>query len=147
MTKEVFILIVDDEPSHRLLIRRSLKEHDVRNKVMEVEDGQQAFDYVYGRGKYADRKLYPSPDLILLDINMPKFDGFEVLEKLKSDPATQYIPIVMLTSSSREEEISRGYDYGANAYVTKPVDFAEFSKKLKSLNIFWTLTAETPPHN
>ena len=144
MKKEVTILIVEDEPGHRLLIRKNLENHGVKNAVAEVEDGQEALDYVYGEGKYSDRETYPAPDLILLDVKMPKVDGFEVLQRLKSDPNTKHIPVVMLTSSSRDEEIARGYEYGANAYITKPVDFAEFSEKLRNIRIFWVLTVEIP---
>ena len=136
------ILHVEDDPAHRLLVRKNLVNHSVSNNVIEVEDGQEAIDYIYGIGKYADRAEYPIPDLILLDIKMPKIDGFEVLEKLKSDPDKKHIPIIMLTTSSKEEEIARGYKCGANAYVTKPLDFSKFAQKLKDFKLFWTLTAE-----
>lgn len=142
MKKEAVILTVEDEPGHRLLIRKRLEDHGVKNTIVEAEDGQEALDYVYGQGKYSDRKTYPAPDLILLDVKMPKVDGFEVLQRLKSDPETKHIPVIMLTSSSRDEEIARGYKYGANAYITKPVDFTEFSEKLRNIKIFWVLTVE-----
>ena len=141
----VVILIVEDEASHQLLIHKTLENHSVKNTVHEVENGQQALDYIYGKGEYADRTKYPMPNLILLDIKMPVVDGFEVLQKLKSDEQTKHIAIVMLTTSARDEEIAQGYHYGANAYVTKPVNFAEFSEKLKNLRLFWTLVAEIPP--
>lgn len=144
--KGAVILIVEDDASHRLLIRKTFENHSVKNRIMEAEDGQQALDYVYGRGQYSDRTAYPYPDLILLDIKMPKVDGFEVLKTLKTDTTTRHIPIIMLTTSSREEEIARGYDYGANAYITKPVDFAAFSEKIKNIKLFWILTAEIPPN-
>ncbi|VAX21055.1 hypothetical protein MNBD_NITROSPINAE02-486 [hydrothermal vent metagenome] len=140
--KDVVILLVEDDPAHRLLISKVLEENHVRNSVYETEDGQDGLDYVYGVGKYANRQSYPLPDLILLDIKMPRMDGFEVLEKLKSDDTTKHIPIIMLTTSSRDEEVARGYKNGANAYVTKPVDFREFVEKLKNLKIFWVLTTE-----
>lgn len=140
--KTAVILHVEDDPIHRLLVRKNLINHSVTNKVIEVEDGQKAIDYLYGRGEYVDRKTYPLPDLILLDIKMPVMNGFEVLEELKNDPEMKHIPIIMLTTSTKEEEIARGYKTGANAYVTKPIDFSEFAKKLKDLNLFWTLTAE-----
>ncbi len=136
------ILHVDDDPAHRLLVRKNLINHSVSNRLIEVEDGQEAIDYIYGIGKYVDRVAYPMPDLVLLDIKMPRMDGFEVLEKLKNDPDKKHIPIIMLTTSSKEEEIARGYKCGANAYVTKPLDFANFAKKLKDLKLFWVLTAE-----
>ncbi len=136
------ILHVEDDPAHRLLVRKNLITHSVTNSVIEVEDGQEAIDYLYGIGKYVDRATYPIPDVILLDIKMPKMDGFEVLEKLKNDPDKKHIPIIMLTTSAKEEEIVRGYKCGANAYVTKPLDSAQFAQKLKSFKLFWTLTAE-----
>lgn len=145
MFKEATILIAEDDASHRLLIRKSLEDHGIKNIIMEVEDGQQAIDYIYGHEVYADRKKYPLPDLILLDIKMPKINGFEVLEKLKSDTKTKTIPIVMLTSSSSKEEIAMGYQQGANAYITKPIDFNEFSEKLRNTKLFWILTVEAPP--
>ncbi len=136
------ILHVDDDPAHRLLVRKNLINHSVFNKLIEVEDGKEAIDYLYDIGKYADKEKYPIPDLILLDIKMPIMDGFEVLERLKNDPDKKHIPIIMLTTSSKEEEIAKGYKYGANAYVTKPLDFSKFATKLKDLNLFWVLTAE-----
>jgi two-component system response regulator len=139
------ILLVEDDPSHRLLIRKNLENHGVANDVYEVEDGQDALDYIYGVGKYEDRTRFPIPDLVLLDIKMPRVDGFGVLEKLKTDPKTKKIPVVMLTTSSRDEEIAKGYECGANAYVTKPLDFADFAKKLCDLKMFWVITAEKPP--
>lgn len=144
MEKAVRILLVEDDPSHRLLIRKNLENHGVSNQISEVEDGQEALDYIYGVDMYADRKKYPMPDIVILDIKMPRVDGFGVLEKLKSDPKMKSIPVIMLTTSSRDEEVAKGYKYGANAYVTKPLDFADFAKKLHDLKMFWVLTAEIP---
>lgn len=143
--RAVRMLLVEDDPSHRLLIRKSLENHGVSNDVNEVEDGQEALDYIYGVGVYADRKKYPMPDIVILDIKMPRMDGFGVLERLKSDPKMKRIPVIMLTTSSRDEEIAKGYECGANAYVTKPLDFEDFAKKLHDLKMFWVLTAEIPP--
>lgn len=144
-TRAVRMLLIEDDPSHRLLIRRSLENHGVSNEVSEAVDGQDGLDYIYGVGVYADRKKYPMPDLVILDIKMPRIDGFGVLEKLKSDPKMKRIPVIMLTTSSRDEEIAKGYECGANAYVTKPLDFDDFAKKLHDLKMFWVLTAEIPP--
>jgi CheY-like chemotaxis protein len=141
----VRILLVEDDPSHRLLIRKNLENHGVSNDVYEAVDGQDGLDYIYGLGVYADRKKYPMPDLVILDIKMPRVDGFGVLDKLKSDPKMKRIPVIMLTTSSRDEEIAKGYERGANAYVTKPLDFDDFAKKLHDLKMFWVLTAEIPP--
>ncbi len=140
------VLLVDDDSVHRLLIRKNLEIHGFRNQILEVENGQQAIDYIYGTEKYADRAVFPMPDLILLDIKMPVMSGFEVLEKLKNDPDKKHIPVIILTTSAHEEDIIKGYKNGANAYVTKPIDMNEFTKKLKEIGIFWMLVAETTPH-
>lgn len=145
-SKKITILLVEDEPSHRIMIRKNIENQMVKNPIMEVEDGQSALDYIYGVGDYADRHTYPEPDLVLLDINMPKIDGFEVLERLKSDPDKRHIPIVMLTSSASEVEVARSYRNGANAYVTKPMEFSRLAEKLRQLILFWVLTSEFPPH-
>ncbi len=143
MTNKVAtVLHVEDDPAHRLLVRKNLIDLSASNNYFEVEDGQEAIDYIYGVGKYVDRATYPIPDIILLDIKMPKMDGFEVLKKLKNDPDKKHIPIIMFTTSAKEEEIVRGYKYGANAYLTKPVDFTHFAQKLKNFKLFWILTAE-----
>ncbi len=144
LKRDVLILLVEDDPTHRLLVRKSLENNSVKNEIREVEDGQEALDYIYGRDKYSDRAAYPMPDLILLDVKMPRVDGFEVLQTIKNDPKLKHIPVIMLTTSTREEEIARGYEKGANAYVTKPIDFKEFSEKIKNINLFWVLTADIP---
>ncbi len=140
--KTATILHSEDDPAHRLLVRKNLIDLSVSFNFFEVEDGQEAIDYIYGVGKYVDRTAYPIPDIILLDIKMPKMDGFEVLKKLKNDSDKKHIPIIMLTTSAKEEDIVRGYKYGANAYLTKPVDYNHFAQKLKNFKLFWILTAE-----
>lgn len=135
--KLVDILLVEDNPDHAILTRRVLEENMVINKVYIVEDGEEALDFMYRRGKYADRKNLPNPGLILLDVKLPKLNGFEVLKTLKSDPEFRKIPVVMLTTSSRDEEVARGYAEGANSYVSKPVRFDEFTEKVKGIGIYW----------
>ncbi|MFH1288625.1 MAG: response regulator [bacterium] len=138
------ILLVEDNPDHVTLILHVLKDNKVVNNVHVVEDGELALDYLYHRGKFCDEKSFPMPNLILLDVKLPRLDGFEVLKVIKNDPAFKKIPVVMLTTSDKDEEIIRGYKEGANSYVTKPVDFNEFRKKIKNLDMYWALVSELP---
>jgi CheY-like chemotaxis protein len=131
------ILLVEDNPDHVLLTRAALEGNGMINEIHIVKDGQEALDFVYNRGKYSNA---PKPGLILLDINLPKVDGFEVLRQIKKDSQLKSIPVIMLTTSAREEEISRGYAEGANSYVTKPVKFDDFVQKIKNIHLYWFLT-------
>ena len=133
------ILLVEDNPDHVMLIKTILEENNFLNEIYVVTDGQEALDYMYHRGKYADESKAPRPGLILLDLKLPKVDGFEVLSQLKSDPELKSIPIIILTTSSQDEEIVRGYALGANSYVAKPVKFSEFAEKIKNLHLYWVL--------
>ena len=138
------ILLVEDNPDHVMLIKNVLEENNLRNEIYVVTDGQEALDYMYHRGKYADESKVPRPGLILLDLKLPKVDGFEVLSQLKSDPELKSIPIIILTTSSQDEEIVRGYALGANSYVAKPVKFSEFADKIKNLQLYWVLVNTLP---
>jgi CheY-like chemotaxis protein len=137
--KMIDILLIEDNPDHAILTKKVLEDNRVSNKVYLCSDGAEALDFVYCRGKYSDA---PRPGLILLDVKLPRIDGFEVLMKLKSDPALKAIPIVMLTTSARDEEIARGYEEGANSYVTKPVKFDEFTEKIRNIGLYWGLVSE-----
>lgn len=130
------ILLVEDNPDHVTLILHVLKDNKVVNNIHVVEDGESAMDYLHHH--------LPLPNLILLDVKLPRLDGFEVLKAIKNDPNLKKIPVVMLTTSDKDEEIIRGYSEGANSYVTKPVDFNEFRKKIKSLDMYWALISELP---
>jgi len=138
------ILLVEDNPDHVILTKRVLEEYNVANKVYIVGDGAEALDFIYHRGKYNSGSDAPRPGLILLDVKLPKVDGFEVLKQLKSDPEHRSIPIVMLTTSARDEEVARGYAEGANSYVTKPVIFNEFAEKVKNIGLYWGLVSSNP---
>ena len=132
------ILLVEDNPDHAMLTKKVLEDNKVVNKIFLVEDGEEALDFIYHRGKYNNGNA-PRPGLILLDVKLPKIDGFTVLKQLKNDLEYKNIPIVMLTTSSRDEEIAKGYADGANSYVTKPIRFDEFTEKIKCIGIYWGL--------
>ena len=140
----VDILLVEDNPDHAILTKKVLEESHVANKIHLVEDGERALDFIYHRGKYSGGDNAPRPGLILLDIRLPKVDGLEVLKQIKSDPEYRSIPVVILTTSSRDEEVARAYDDGANSYVTKPIEFAEFASKVRNVGMYWGLIASLP---
>ncbi len=142
--KLIDILLVEDNPDHAMLTKRVLEDHKVANRVYVARDGADALDYMYHRGKYNNGDGAPRPGLILLDVKLPKLDGFEVLKQLKSDPEHSSIPVVMLTTSARDEEVTRGYAEGANSYVTKPVRFEEFAERVRNIGLYWGLISSIP---
>jgi CheY-like chemotaxis protein len=127
-----------------MLTKKVLEDYNLANKVYVVEDGAEALDFIYHRGKYNNGQNAPRPGLILLDVRLPRVDGFDVLKQLKSDPEHRSIPVVMLTTSSRDEEVARGYAEGANSYVTKPVRFDEFADKIRNVGLYWGLVSSLP---
>ena len=135
-TQSVTIMLVEDDDGHRLLIRENLRAGGVVNDLIEMRDGQQALDYLTRRGQYQDRAKSPRPGLILLDIKMPKADGFEVLKAIKSDPELRLIPVLMLTSTDDQLEVNRCYTLGANSYVVKPVRYEEFQERIRALGLY-----------
>lgn len=134
--QSIYIMLVEDDEGHQLLIRENLRAGGIVNELIEMHDGQEALDYLFRRGKYQDPAKSPRPGLILLDIKMPKMDGFGVLEKIKSDPQLRMIPILMLTSTDDQVEVNRCYTLGANSYVVKPIRYEEFQDRVKSLGLF-----------
>jgi len=142
--KPVDILLVEDDSDHVELILRALKDNNLLNEVYVVMDGQEALDFMYHKGSYSDETKFPRPGLILLDIKLPKIDGIEVLKRLKGDSQFKSIPIIMLTTSTRDEEITECYAGGANSYVVKPMDFENFTKKVKELKLYWTIINSLP---
>lgn len=132
----VTIMLVEDDDGHRLLIRENLRAGGIVNEIVEMRDGQQALDYLQRRGQYQEAAKSPRPGLILLDIKMPKADGFSVLEKIKADPQLRLIPVLMLTSTEDQIEVNRCYTLGANSYVIKPVRYEEFQDRIKALGLF-----------
>lgn len=136
---EVEILIVEDSLDDANLTIRALKKGNIANTLYHVRDGAEALDFIFARGKYSSRTKMSKPKLILLDLKMPKVNGVEVLEKIKSDPETKTIPIVILTSSQEDPDIKKCYELGANSYVTKPVEFEGFVKAVKELGYYWMM--------
>jgi two-component system response regulator len=139
----VEILLVEDNPSDAKLTIRGLVKSKVANQIEWVKDGQAAVDYLFCEGIYADRDP-AMPQIVLLDIKLPKMDGLEVLERIRKDPRTSNLPVVLLTSSNQERDIARGYALRANSYIVKPVDFVQFADAVKSLGMYWLLL-NTPP--
>jgi two-component system, response regulator len=133
------ILLVEDNPDDAALTIRSLKKLNFANKLVHLEDGAEAIDFIFRLGKYQDRPLDNAPKVIFLDINMPKVSGLQVLEKLKSNDLTRAIPVVILTSSAEDPDIKRAYELGANSYIVKPVDFENFSKTVAELGMYWMM--------
>ena len=133
--QEVAILLVEDDPGHARLIEKNLHRSNVTNDLITVSDGQQALDYLFGEGEYAEWER-PSLLLVLLDLNLPVLDGYQVLERMKADERTKRIPVVVLTTTDDAREVSRFYELGCNVYVTKPVDYEQFSKAVCKLGLF-----------
>lgn len=138
------ILLVDDDKSDVELALSSLEEHNLANEVAVARDGAEALDYLYRRGMFAERPI-GAPVVVFLDLKMPKVDGHEVLAKIKSDPELKSIPVVVLTSSREERDLTESYSHNANAYVVKPVAFESFVEIVKQLGLFWVLTNEPMP--
>ena len=138
------ILLVEDDPRDVELTLTALDDYKLANEVVVCRDGQEALDYLYSRGKFSDR-VNENPAVILLDLKLPKVDGLEVLQQIKSDERLRMIPVVMLTSSHEEKDMMRSYKLGVNAYVVKPVDFHEFINAVKELGVFWAVINQPPP--
>jgi two-component system response regulator len=137
------ILLVEDNPDDVELILMALKESKILNEVNVTHDGVEALEYLFCTGKYAGREPANLPELVLLDLKLPKLGGLEVLEKLRADPRTRLIPVVILTSSSEEEDVLKSYSLGANSYVRKPVEFHQFVEAVHQLGMYWLLINET----
>ncbi|MFW5955128.1 MAG: response regulator [Rhodothermales bacterium] len=141
------ILLADDDPDDRLLTRRALKKSRLANRIETVEDGEELMEYLKRRGPYVDPEVSPRPGLILLDLNMPRKDGREALEEIKSDASLRRIPVVVLTTSEAEQDILRSYDLGVNAFVTKPVTFEGLAHAIQKLGAFWFEIVKLPPQS
>lgn len=136
------MLLVEDNQQDELLILRALRKVNLANQVEVVRDGQQALDYLFGEGEFAERAGSDPPAVMLLDINLPRVGGLDVLSRVRSDPRTRLLPVVMLTSSDEERDRMRSYEGGCNSFVRKPLDFAEFAQTVARLGIYWVATNE-----
>ena len=141
------ILLVEDNPDDVTLTLRALKQYHVESEVVVARDGLEALDYLFGMGAHAGRDVSRMPQLILLDLKLPKIDGMEVLRRIRADNRTCLLPVVILTSSREEQDLVDGYTFGANSYICKPVDFEQFVETVRQLNLYWLALNETHTHN
>jgi two-component system response regulator len=142
---EKVILLVEDNPDDEALTLRALKKNNIQNDVVIARDGVEALDYLFGTGKYAGRDVSQLPSVTLLDLKLPKLDGLEVLEKVRANEVTKFLPVVILTSSKEEQDLINGYKLGANSYIRKPVDFSHFMEAVRQLGLYWLLLNEAAP--
>lgn len=138
------ILLVEDNPDHAELVIRNMEDFKVANRIVHVDDGEAALNYLYGKDEYADRKRFPLPHLMLLDLRLPKLDGLQVLKEVKGSETLRALPVVVLTTSDAEMDLAMAYEYHANSYLTKPVDFNDFSKLLGDLGFYWLAWNKRP---
>jgi CheY-like chemotaxis protein len=141
--RAIDVLLIEDDPGDILLTREAFEHHKIRNNLRVARDGQEGLDFLYQRGRHQDA---PKPDLILLDLNLPKYDGRQLLQQIKSDPELCHIPIVVLTTSAAEEDILHSYQLHANAYVTKPVGFDKFMNVIRQIDEFFVQVVRLPHH-
>lgn len=145
MTEIKMILLVEDNPDDEALTLRALRKNNIGNELYVVRDGAEALDFLFCTGAYADRDPHQKPEVILLDLKLPKVDGLEVLRRIREDQSTHLLPVVILTSSKEDQDRIRGYSLGANSYVRKPVDFTEFVDAVRQLGLYWLVLNEAPP--
>jgi two-component system response regulator len=139
------ILLVEDNPDDEALTLRALKKNNIKNEVVVARDGAEALDYLFGTGKYAGRDTAHLPQVVLLDLKLPKIEGLEVLRRVRTDARTKLLPVVILTSSNEDQDRIAGYGLGANSYVRKPVDFSQFLEAARQLGLYWLVLNEAPP--
>jgi two-component system, response regulator len=139
------ILLVEDNPDDEELTLRALKKSNISNPVVIARDGVEALDYLFARGAHTGRDSREQPQVVLLDLKLPKLDGLEVLRALRAEPRTKRLPVVILTSSAEEQDILAGYDLGANSYIRKPVDFTQFVEAVRQLGLYWLVLNEAVP--
>jgi two-component system response regulator len=142
--RPVLILLIEDDPAHAEIVRRNLEDFRVANRLIHLQDGQAALDYLLRQGEFSDPALSPRPDLILLDLRLPKVDGQQVLRSLKADRDLQQIPTVILTTSKAEQDLVGAYGHGASSYLVKPVDFEKFASLMEAFGFYWLAWNEFP---
>jgi CheY-like chemotaxis protein len=145
MENNKVILLVEDNPDDEALTLRALKKNNIKNEVVVARDGAEALEFLFGTGKYAGRNTDVIPQVVLLDLKLPKVEGLEVLRQVRADKRTKLLPVVILTSSNEEQDRIQGYDLGANSYVRKPVDFSQFLDAARQLGLYWLVLNEGPP--
>lgn len=143
--KDKLILLVEDSRRDEELALRALRKNNISNEVAVARDGAEALDYLFGTGTYAGRNTAELPTVVLLDLKLPKIDGLEVLRRIRADDRTKLLPVVILTSSKEDQDRLQGYTSGANSYVRKPIDFAEFAEGVRQLGLYWLILNEGPP--
>ena len=139
------ILLVEDNADDELLTRRAFKKNNIMNEIVVAHDGVEALDYLFGTGTYAGRDVSQTPQVVLLDLNLPRIGGLDVLKKIREDERTRFLPVVVLTSSKQDEDVVRSYTFGANSFVRKPVEFGEFIEAVKTLGLFWLILNTSAP--
>lgn len=139
------ILLVEDNPDDETLTLRALRKNNILNEVVIARDGAEALDFLFGRGQFAGRDVTIQPQIILLDLKLPKIDGLEVLRRLRQDPRTRLLPVAILTTSNEERDILASYELGANSYIRKPVDFEQFMEAVRQLGLYWLVLNVPPP--
>jgi len=139
------ILLVEDNPDDEALTLRALQKNNILNEVVVARDGAEALDFLFGTGSYTGRDLGIMPEVILLDINLPKINGLEVLGKIRATERTRLLPVVILTTSNEEQDKLKSYTLGANSFIRKPVDFQQFSEAIRQLGVYWLLLNQAPP--
>jgi len=141
---QIEILIIEDNHHEAELTIRSLKKHNLVNKLKHIDDGAEALDFIFSKGIYSDRENSPTPKLIILDLKLPKVDGLEILRQLKADDRTKTIPVVILTSSQEERDVIESYRLGVNSYIVKPVNFESFTTAVADLGLYWIILNHSP---
>lgn len=137
-TDSVTILLVEDDPGHARLIEKNLRRNNIANDIVKLDDGQKAVDFIFNSGEYAD-KSRPKPVLVLLDLNLPVLSGYQVLQRMKNDESTRHIPVVILTTTDDSREVQKCYDLGCNIYITKPVDYEQFTEAIRKIGLFLSI--------
>jgi CheY-like chemotaxis protein len=141
---EHVILLVEDNQSDEELTLRALKKSNISNKVVVARDGAEALDYLFARGAHAERDPKDMPQVVLLDLNLPKLGGLDVLRAIRADERTKFLPVVILTSSKEDRDLAGGYELGANSYIVKPVDFTQFADAVRTLGLYWMVLNQRP---